>query len=307
MEFTHPEYLVSTAWLADHLDDPTVRVLDVTAKLSSSLENGGGAELWGEAHIPGSQFFDVPAGRGALSDPDASLPWMWPSPSRFEEVMAGAGVGAGNRVVVVARTPRAGIDSGTMWCTRAWWTMHHYGVDCAILHGGIERWEAEGRPLVDGEEPTPEPVGGPVVAATGWESARATIDDVARIVSAQEGGDGAACLIDALPAENYAGANDGYGGRPGHITGAVNLPFRSLIEAETCGFVGAEAMGRALTEVGALGASQVVTYCGGAIAATVDAFCLKLLGHHAVSVYDASLMEWAADPGRPMTNPTADR
>lgn len=71
---------------------------------------------------------------------------MWPSPDQFVDTMGGFGVGPDTRVVLVARTPREGIDSGTMWCTGAWWTLHHPGVDCAILHGGLERWEAEERP-----------------------------------------------------------------------------------------------------------------------------------------------------------------
>ncbi len=304
MEFTHHEWLVSTDWLAEHLEDPTLRILDVTAKLSSALDNGAGEQCWQESHIPGSVFFDVPSAKGRLSNPDAALPWMWPTAAQFEAAMTGAGVGAGTRVVLVARTPRPGIDSGTMWCTRAWWTMHHYGVDCAILRGGIEQWEAEGRPLVSGAEVAPEAPATPVTAAPGWEVARATADDVLAAVGEIEGGSPAVCLVDALPPENFDGTSAGYG-RPGHITGAVNVPFRSLIDAETCGFVDADRMHQALAEAGLLDAPRVITYCGGAIAATVDAFCLALLGHEDVAVYDGSLMEWTADPSRPMTNPSA--
>jgi thiosulfate/3-mercaptopyruvate sulfurtransferase len=299
MAFEHPEYLVSTDWLAEHLDDLNVRILDVTAKLSSKLDNAAGGELWEEAHIPGSLFFDVPSAKGVLSDQSAALPWMWPTPEQFEATMAEFGIGAETRVVLVARTPRAGIDSGTMWCTRAWWTLHHYGVDCAILHGGLERWEAEGRELASGTA-SPTAAADPVRAAQGWERARATDDDVLQAVNDIAGNDGQVCLVDALSAESYAGEEDTYG-RPGHITGAINVPFRSLIEAETCGFVGADTMRAALTDAGLLDAPEVITYCGGAIAATVDAFCLALFGHEAVSVYDGSLMEWTADPDRPMT------
>ncbi|MGF1595812.1 MAG: sulfurtransferase [Acidimicrobiales bacterium] len=299
MEFTHPEYLVTTAWLADHLDDPDVVVLDVTAKLTSRLDNGPGRQLWADAHIPGSRCFDVASAKGALSDPDATLPWMWPSPERFEATMAGHGIGAGTRAILVARTPRPGIDSGTMWCTRAWWTMHHYGVDCAILLGGIERWEAEGRPLTAEPAPTSSAPASPLRAAPGWEAARATSDDV---LAAVEAGDGPTCVVDALSAESFRGEEPGYG-RPGHILGAVNVPFRGLIEGETSAFVDADTMRSTLSEAGVLDAPSVITYCGGAIAATVDAFCLALVGHERVSVYDGSLMEWAADPELPMVGP----
>ena len=83
MPLSHPEYLASADWLDEHLDDPSVRVLDVTAKLTSSLENRAAADCIAPSHIPGSLAFDVPSGRGVLSDRDAALPWMWPSPEQF--------------------------------------------------------------------------------------------------------------------------------------------------------------------------------------------------------------------------------
>jgi thiosulfate/3-mercaptopyruvate sulfurtransferase len=295
--FVNPHHLVETDLLAEHLDDPGVRILDVTAKLTSSLHNRARAECYDAGHIPGSVFFDVASGWGVLSDPDHRLPWMWPSPQRLEAVLAEAGVSGDTRVVLVARTPREGIDSGTMWCTRAWWTLHHAGVDVAVLWGGIEQWEAEGRPLTTDE---PDITPGAFRVRTGWEGARATADDVQAALVAP-----GACVIDALPAANFAGEEPGYGPRRGHITGAANLPFRSLIEGETARFLPPAAMARILGDAGLLEAGHVVTYCGGAIAATVDAFALALFGHRSVAVYDGSLMEWSSDPDRPMTDPSA--
>lgn len=293
MQFTHPDYLVSTDWLAEHLDD--VRVLDVTAKLSGKLENQAEADCYRNAHIPGSVFFDVASGKGVLSDPTADLPWMWPAAEQIATSLAAAGVGPNTRVVLVARTPRDGIDSGTMWCTRAWWTLHHAGVNCAILHGGLEKWESEGRPLTG--EVTPVRNADPVAIPDEWQSGRADIGDVQSVL------DGAGCLVDALPADSFDGTGSAYGPRAGHITGARNVPFRSLIEAETAGFVDAATMYGVLSESGLLGDERVVTYCGGAIAATVDAFALALFGKTDVAVYDGSLMEWSANPDLPMTNP----
>ena len=298
MGFARGDHLVSTEWLGEHLDDPAVVVLDVTAKLTSRLDNEPGRQAWAEAHIPGSHFFDVAAAKGVLSDPDAELPWTWPTPERFAATLAAHGVGADTRVVIVGRTPRLGVDSGTMWCTRAWWTMHHFGVDCAILQGGIEQWEAEGRPRTAADRvatvPTVE-----VTLAADWARGRASRDDV---LVAVESGTGRTCLVDALTAASFEGREAHYG-RPGHIAGALNVPFHGLIERETCGFVDADTMSTALGD--ALGAPEVVTYCGGAIAATVPAFCLSLLGHDDVSVYDGSLMEWAADPDLPMSTHTS--
>jgi thiosulfate/3-mercaptopyruvate sulfurtransferase len=290
------DHLVSTEWLGEHLGDPAVVVLDVTAKLTSRLDNEPARELWAEAHIPGSRFFDVAAAKGVLSDPDAELPWMWPTPDQFATTLVAHGVGVDSRVIIVARTPRPGVDSGTMWCTRAWWTMHHFGVDCAILRGGIEQWAAEGRPLTADPE-SGSPVAAELPLAPDWDRGRASRDDV---LAAVEAGAGQTCLIDALTVESFEGREASYG-RAGHITGAVNVPFGGLIERESCGFVDADTMSTVLRD--ALDAPDVVTYCGGAIAATVPAFCLSLLGHDRVSVYDGSLMEWAADPDLPMTDP----
>ncbi len=301
MAFTHPEYLVSTDWLAEHLDDPAVRVLDVTAKLTSKLENKAREECFDQGHIPGSAFFDVSSGRGVLSAEEEKLPWMWPGPDQFASAMADAGVGPDTHVVLVARTPRPGIDGGTMWCTRAWWTMHHYGVRCSILRGGLELWEAEGRPL--STEPPVVPTVAPISPAAGWERARATTQDVAA------GLDGSACVIDALPTSSFDGTGTKYGPRGGHIAGASNVPGASLIEAETALFLEADAMEAHLVDNGLLGADAgppVITYCGGAIAATITAFGLALFGRTDVSVYDASLMEWSANSDLPMINPAEE-
>lgn len=296
MAFTNPDYLVTTDWLANHLDDPNVRVLDVTAKLTSKLENRAEAECYEQSHIPGSLFFDVASGKGVLSDQNAPLPWMWPDPKAFVATMAKFGVGPDTRVVLMAGTPRPGIDSGTMWCTRAWWTMHHFGVDCAILQGGLEKWQAEGRPLTNKRSTVATEVL-PFTVVDGRDRARATKEDVVDAISDGSG----SCLVDALPADSFDGSGTKYGPRGGHISGAVNVPFRSFINGETADFVEPDALRDYLTKAGLLGAPEVITYCGGAIAATVPAFVLALFGHNEVGVYDGSLMEWSADALLPMT------
>jgi thiosulfate/3-mercaptopyruvate sulfurtransferase len=217
---------------------------------------------------------------------------MWPTPEQFAETMATFGIGPDTKVVLVARTPRPGIDSGTMWCTRAWWTMHHMGVDCAILLGGIERWESEGRQLVNGGSDVPPAK--PFEVADGWERGRATQQDVLAAITSPT------CIVDALMEDSFDGSGTKYGPRGGHIAGAVNVPFRSLIEAETAAFVDVDTMREALDRAGLFDQPSVITYCGGAIAATVDAFCLVLCGYDRVAVYDGSLMEWSANPDLPM-------
>ena len=148
-------YLVETDWLNDRLDNRSVRILDVTGMLTSELMNVARERVYDEGHIPGAVFFDIASPKGALSDPGAKLPWTWPSKARVETAMAAHGVGNDTRVVLYAASPRLGVDIGPMWCTRAWWVMHHFGVDCAVLNGGYEKWVAEGRPV--STEPVKQP------------------------------------------------------------------------------------------------------------------------------------------------------
>ncbi|MEM9033690.1 MAG: rhodanese-like domain-containing protein [Actinomycetota bacterium] len=292
MTTERPEFLIEAAELAARLGEPGLRVLDVTAKLDRTLVNQAD-ELIADAHVPGSVAFDVPSGMGVLSDPDAALPWTWPGPDRITASLRAAGIDDGDEVVLVARTPRDGIDAGTMWCTRAWWTLHHSGVHVRILRGGIERWQAEGHPLT-GEPTVITP--GSATAVDGRDGPCASKDDVLAALA-----DGATCVVDALPASSYDGTDGGYGPRRGHITGAVNLPFRGLVDAETAGFPDLDELRSRLDAGGLLDQERVLSYCGGAIAATVPAFALALLGRDDVSVYDGSLMEWAADESLPMT------
>jgi thiosulfate/3-mercaptopyruvate sulfurtransferase len=293
--YVHPEYLVSVDELAGLLASDSARVLDVTARLTGSLENAAEERCFNEGHIPGSVFFDVPSAKGSLSDQDANLPWMWPSPEFVSEQLRAAGVNDGDKVVIVASTPRPGIDSGTMWCTRAWWTLHHMGVDVAILHGGVEAWSASGRKLVTGSS-TPER-GDISVSVKGLE-ARATKEDVLAAING-----GSACVIDALSADNFNGIDPGYGPRRGHITGATNVPYLSLVDGETAAFWPAEILEQRLSGIDC--DRPIISYCGGAIAATVVAFALALTGQTGVRVYDGSLMEWSRDDSLPMTDPSS--
>ena len=295
-EFAAPQLLVSVEALSGLIESDSVKVLDVTTRLTGSLENTARTRCFEEGHIPGSVFFDVGSAKGALSAPEAELPWMWPSIDHVTDHLRRAGVNTGDRIVLVASTPRPGIDSGTMWCTRAWWTLHHMGLDVAILRGGIEAWRDAGLPLATGPHVDPAP-GNVTIAAMGHH-ARALIPDVLAAL------DGAACVVDALSKDNYEGRDPGYGPRRGHITGAVNMPYLDLITAETAAFVEPDEMRALLSQRGLID-GPVVSYCGGAIAATVVAFCCALMGNTDVRVYDGSLMEWTRDPSLPMTDPSA--
>lgn len=221
-------FLVSTEWLAARLDDPNVRILDVTAVLDEERRNVAEPDYLAE-HLQGAVWFDVGSATGELSDPDSSLSWTWPPLVQIEAAMGRVGVDNDTQVVLVARSSRQPYGVGTMWCTRAWWTLHHSGVTCAILAGGHERWVDEGRPTDSGGV-TFEPR-----IFVGDDRRAGAIADQRDVQAALAEAD--SCVIDALPASSFSGERVNYA-RPGHIAGAQNVPFPRLIKEPTADFIG---------------------------------------------------------------------
>lgn len=288
MPFAHPEYLVTTDWLQEHLDDAGLRILDATVFLRRPADGGplvreSGRANWEAGHIPNSAFADLTV---ELADPATTLPYMMPPAEQFAAVMGRLGVGDGTRVVCYDAV-------STMWAARLWWMLRSLGFDQAtVLDGGLKKWMAEGRPVSRDAAPqrpaarfTPRP-------RPGLFAAR---DEVLAAIS-----DGATCVVNALTPEQHRGDGPASYGRPGHIPGSVNVAAAYLLDPESNAYLPAERLEDLFTQSGALGRKRVITYCGGGIAASSDAFVLTLLGHENVAVYDGSLSEWAADPALPL-------
>jgi thiosulfate/3-mercaptopyruvate sulfurtransferase len=178
-----------------------------------------------------------------------------------------------------------------MWAARLWWMLRAFGFDdAAVLDGGWRAWRAEGRPTSTEAAPdraatfVPRPREGLFV---GRDEVLAALDD------------GATCLVNALSAEQHRGEVDDYA-RRGHLPGAENVPAAALVDPTTHRYLALEQLRAHFAPVLDGGPRRVVTYCGGGIAASSDAFTLHRLGFDDVAVYDASLQEWAADPSLPM-------
>ena len=138
MSPTLPTPLVTTSWLANHLDDPDLRILDATYMLSS-LKRDAAAE-YEDGHIPGAIFFDI----DKIAQDDTDLPHMVPSPERFAELVGNLGIGSGHRIVAYD-------TFGLFSAARAWWLFRLYGHDAvAVLDGGLKKWRQEGRPIDQG-------------------------------------------------------------------------------------------------------------------------------------------------------------
>ncbi len=273
--------LVSTEWLSQHLDDPDLVILDCTVLVEEddqgNVRTVSGKSNFDTGHIPGAGFADL---MGDLSDPDSKLGFAVPTPEQFARVMGALGVGDDSRVVLYDA-------SGTVWAARVWWMLRWVGFDrVALLDGGLKAWTTEGRPLS-----TEAPV---VTARTLTPAVRpemiADRDEVFASIN-----DDTVTLIDSLPPASYRGEMTMYP-RPGHITGAINIPVFSAFD-ETGHY-------KSRDELEAIFGSdhdaRKITYCGGGIAASSNAFALTRLGFKDVAVYTASLQEWAADPANPM-------
>ncbi len=274
--------LVTTEWLSQHLNDSDLVILDCTVRVQRGEEGGfkalSGREEFEKGHIPKAGFADL---IHDLADDTSSLGFAVPSPEKFAAAMAALGVRDDARVVLYSATEPS-------WPARVWWMLRWIGFDrAALLDGGLKAWTAEGRPL--STEAPNRPAGRLTVALrpgliADRDEVRAAVDD------------GKVTIVDSLPPASYEGKFSLYK-RPGHITGAVNMPVTALLD-EAGRFLPAEQLAAMLSVERK---SRVITYCGGDIAASEDAFVLTRLGYANVAVYAASLQEWAADPTNPMT------
>jgi thiosulfate/3-mercaptopyruvate sulfurtransferase len=276
---------VSSAWLAEHLTDPSLRVFDTTLYLDptpSGLETRSGRAGDEEGHGPGAGFLDLVSD---LSDPASELPFTRPPPDQLGRVLARSGVGREHHVVLYSA-------GDVMWATRAWWLLRWVGIrTVSVLDGGLPKWRAEGRPL--SVEPSAYPTAKfrPRLVDGLWASQEEVLDATR---------DGGACVLNALPHALHTGAATlGYR-RRGRIAGSQNLPYPDLLEPGDGTFRSPDELRAHFEASGTLGRERVICYCGGGIAATQNAFALALLGHPSVSVYDGGLDEWSRDAGLPM-------
>ena len=286
MPYKYPDFLVETDWLAEHLNDRDIRVLDCTAfnrpDGSGGIRADSGRDAWAEEHIPGSCHADLVTD---LSDQDASFRYMLPQVPQLAKAFSSYGVGAGTRAVLYDST------SGS-WATRIWWMLRAIGFDDAyVLNGGLHKWKLEGRPVDTGQPNYP-----PTIFVA--KPRAGLMADKNEVLAAQ--GNESTCVLNALSEEQHLGSGGANYGRAGRIADSVNVPAGNLTDPVTHAYLPAEQLAEKFAHVGADRAERVIAYCGGGIAASNDAFILTLLGYENVAVYDASMSEWAADPSLPM-------
>lgn len=275
-----PRTLVSTDWLAQHLADPDLRIIDASWYLPD-MGRDARAE-YDAGHIPGARYVDI----DDLSDHRSPLPHMAPPVEKFISRMRGLGIGDGHQVVVYD-------GMGLFSAARVWWLFRLMGKqDVAVLDGGLPKWKAEGRPLED-MPPVTRDRHITVQRQAHW------VKDVSQVAAASKLGDWQ--IVDARAAARFRGEapEPRPGLRAGHIPGAISLPFTGLLNPD--GTMKSESgLRAALTEAGVDLDKPVITSCGSGVTAAVITLALERLGHRRHALYDGSWAEWGMYPDLPI-------
>ena len=281
MDYANPQALVSTQWLADHLDAPDVRVVDGSWHMAQ-LNRDPKIEF-SERHIPGAVYFDI----DDIADSDSSLPHMIPSAEKFASRVRRLGLGDGVRIVVYDAT---GVGSAA----RVWWMFRLFGhSDVAVLDGGLPKWVAENRPTESGEPNVQERH---FTARTNSLLVRDVDQIRSNIDSGREQ------VLDARSRGRFAGteAEPRKGLRGGHMPGALNQPFLELYDADSKTMKPAGDIVALYKAAGVDFSKPVVTTCGSGVTACNLALGLFLLGKEDVAVYDGSWTEWGGREDTPI-------
>ncbi len=267
--------LVSTDWLASHLDAPDIVILDASWHLPAAKRNA--VAEFHAGHIPGARFFDI----DATSDPATTLPHMLPSAAKFASDVKKLGVGDGKKIICY---DAAGLFSAA----RCWWMFKVFGHDdVAVLDGGLPKWLREGHPLEDG---LPTPAMERHFTPRFRASMVRSLTDVAKGLEAKS-----IQVADARSGPRFRGeeAEPRPGVRPGHMPGASNVHYSSLIAADGT-LKPHDKLEVAFTSAGIDLDKPVVTSCGSGVTAAILSLALTELGSKDHALYDGSWTEWGA-------------
>lgn len=265
--------VVSTAWLADHLDDPDVVLVHI-----------GRAGSYADGHLPGARQGSL---RSLIRETATGIRDEMPAADDIARALGTLGIGADSRVVVYFSS-----EAAAWAAARFLLTLEYAGFSnrVAYLDGGLPKWRAEKRP-VSGDDPaveerdlviTPD---SEVVVDTEWLRARLARPKVA--------------IIDGRPAEEYSGLA-GHWDRLGHVPGAKNIPFFTLLQEDPPYLLKRrEEIARMFVEAGAQPGDTVVVYCGTGLWASLPYLAARYVGYE-TRLYDGSFQEWAAASALPI-------
>ncbi|SMX26709.1 3-mercaptopyruvate sulfurtransferase [Pelagimonas phthalicica] len=280
MSHDDPKTLVSTSWLAKHIKDPDLRILDASWYLPA-MGRDPKAE-YDAAHIPGARFFDI----DDVSDNRSDLPHMVPPVEKFMSRLRAMGVGDGHQVVVYD-------GMGLFSAARVWWLFRLMGQDnIAVLDGGLPKWQAEGREVED----LP-----PVIRDRHMTVRRQAhmVKDVTQVSAASKLKDHE--ILDARAPGRFRGEDPEprEGMRAGHIPGAKNVPFATLLNADGT-MKDPDGLRAAFAAAGVDLNKPAITSCGSGVTGTIINLALEVLGKRDHSLYDGSWSEWGQFPTLPV-------
>jgi thiosulfate/3-mercaptopyruvate sulfurtransferase len=265
--------LVSASWLADHHQDPDVRVVD----LRWYLDGRSGRAAYNAGHVPGAVFVDLTAisghepGRGRHPLPEAGV---------FEAAMRAAGVGRHTAVIVYD-------DGGGSVAARLWWMLRYFGHDrAAVLDGGIRAWPGELSTAIE------HPAAGDFAAGAPRDELKVEYEVVHRLPAGT-------LLLDARAGERYRGETEPVDPIAGHIPGARSAPAGDNLDAEQR-FRSPDELRRRFEGLGAGGGRDVVVYCGSGVSACHDLLAMEVAGLGGARLYPGSWSEWTAHAGAPV-------
>jgi thiosulfate/3-mercaptopyruvate sulfurtransferase len=272
--------VVSTEWLAKHLGEPDLRVVDGTWHMPH-LGRDAHAEFVA-GHIPGAVFFDI----DGIADRATSLPHMLPAATEFADAVGALGIASGDRVVVYDAR-------GVVSAARVWWTLRAFGHDrVAVLDGGLRAWRSEGRPIAAGESSPPRRQ---FRAALRPELVR-DLEAMRRNLATH-----AEQVVDARSRGRFEGTEPEprAGLRAGHIPGSRSLPYEALYRPNGT-LLPPDALRSAFIDAGVDLGKPITTTCGSGITASVLALALHVVGRPDVAVYDGSWTEWGGRHDTPV-------
>ena len=273
--------LVTTDWLAAHLNDPKVRIIDASYKMPGVTPLP--ADDFLASHIPGAVFFDV----NTIADPNDQRPHMYPGAEQFARDVGALGISSHDTVVAYD-------SGGWVAAPRAWWMFLSFGhPNVRVLDGGLQKWKAEGRSVESGAV-TPKPARFHARLDPGFVRSKEQL--LGNLETRKEQ------LVDARPRPRFEGSvvEPWPGRRSGHIPGSRNVPYAELFDAKTGAMKPLEELRKAFAAASVDLASPIVTTCGSGVSALVLTLALYRLGVRGSALYDGSWAEWGLPDGPPV-------
>ena len=288
LAWQYPEAITSCEELKRNLGNKKVRVYDCTTFLhytddhpSKPYDVESGYQEYLEEHIPGASFLDL---QNQISNTKSQFKFTLPDMASLRSSFGKLGIGDPHRIILYS-------TNGLQWATRVWWMIYMLGYkNVSILNGGLREWKRNDYDLESGEN---------FYSETTFLNSESQSFFVGREQTLDAMNNNSCLLINALTSDIHNGESTRYG-RPGRIPGSINIPFSDLMDINTHMLKSPKEALSVFEKYNISKDSEILNYCGGGIAATLNALVLHQLGFEKLKVYDNSLSEWAMDKSLPM-------